>query len=159
MKKKSNIFKIEKVSENNVKEVEISIKKFKRKNNEELINQNKIKDLKKEKIQKKNLNNIFQNFKPKYKYKNISIKISVKITYFIWSFLLFNLINYISSKSSSKKKRKLDTLNIIYINITGFKNTKILGIKHDFPNITYLNGVKTNIDTSGNIYLYQNGKG
>ena len=159
MNKKCRFDKTEKISKSNNKVIGISKKKIKKNYNEGLLNQNKIKDIIKENIKKKYLikDNNLQNFNSKYKYINLSIKLRNKITYFIWNLLLSSLVNYILAKPSNKNKRNLDTSSIIYLNVTGYRNTRIIGTKFLIPNITLLNGVKISMDTSGNIILDQNG--
>jgi hypothetical protein len=47
-------------------------------------------------------------------------------------------------------------MNSIYLNITGNKYTKILGIIPELPDLVYLNDILILFDTSGNIFIDKN---
>ena len=90
---------------------------------------------------------------------NHSIKIFHKRNYIsslFYNILLIILIDYILADSLIEKRRNLNSMNSIYLNITGNKYTKILGINKIFPDLVYLNDIETIFDTSGNIFINRN---
>ena len=100
-----------------------------------------------EKMTQKSENNILSN------------KILQKRNYIsslFYSLLVIILIDYMLAESLIKNKRNLNSMNSIYLNITGNKNTKILGIKSELPDLVYLNNILTTIDSSGYIFIDKN---
>ena len=90
---------------------------------------------------------------------NYSYKILQKQNYIsslIYYSLLIILIDYILAESLIENKRNLNALNSIYLNITGNKNTKILGKISEPPELVYLNDILTTIDSYGNVFIDNN---
>ena len=70
--------------------------------------------------------------------------------------MLIILIDNILTESLIGNKRNLNAMNSIYLNISGNKNTRILGIKSNLPDLVYLNDAITTIDSSGYIAMDKN---
>ena len=93
-----------------------------------------------------------------YNYSNKILPKRNYISSLIYNFLLIILIDYILADSLIENKRNLNALNSIYLNITGSKYTKVLGIIPELPDLVYLNDILTLIDSSGNIFIEKNDK-
>ena len=92
-----------------------------------------------------------------YNYCNIMFQKYNYMSSVFYHFLLIILISYALAESLIiKNKRNLNSMNSIYLKITGNKLTKVLGIKSGFPNVVYLNDILTTIDSSGNIVIEKN---
>ena len=91
-----------------------------------------------------------------YNYRNKILQKRNYISSLLYNFLLIILIDYILSESLIENIRNLNAMNSIYLNITGNKYTKVLGIIPELPDLVYLNDVLTLIDSSGNIFIEKN---